>query len=435
MAGNGLPSSGQRFRAGVIGVLILIGMVAMVVVALNAPKGLPFAPHAFRKVAIDNAGDLNVGNDVRFAQVRVGRVDEISLVNGEAVVRVQLDDPDRKIFKDARTTITSRSGLGQKYLDIHPGSPAAGELGEDEVLPVTRADNAVQLLDLADVFDPTTQVAARTALRELGGGMIGQGPGLHDFFTSAHQLLPDMGTVSNVLAKDNGRDFTGMLRSVERLSARFQGRQQQIGELEGQLGTTFAAFNVDNGGALAKTLDVAPWAFVHTRHALTDLQQPLRDSTAALTELEPGTKALGDATPDLRGFLRDSPRPLDKVDSFADPAVPALGDLKDVTDEAVPFAHKLHELAEHAGPLAQTLGPYSPEISKWFTYTASALSDGDEAGHWLRVTLHLAPESGAGAFGLKDPIQSAKQYPGPGNAAKHRQRAGVLENVLPGGNK
>lgn len=427
MAGTG-HKRGARFRSGVIGALVFAGIGFSVYVALNAQTGvLPFTPLQFRTVAFDDVGDLQVGNEVRVAQVRIGRVDEIDLVGDEAHVRMQIDDTGYAIYRDATAEVTSRSGLGQQYLELRPGSPAAGRLGEDDVLPVANTENADQLLDLADVFDPATQDAARTALGELGNGAAGRGQDLRDFLSGAPEILSDLGTVARSLAVDDGRDLTAMLESLDGLAARFDGREQEIAELVGQLDTTLAAFDADGGAPLAATLDVAPESLSALRTALVDLQQPLRDTTSAMSVLEPGAVALGEATPDLRGVLTEAPGPLDRVPGVSDAAEPALSELRPVFTDARPVAPKLTELVASAHTPLQVLAPYAPEIAQWFTNASYALSDGDTAGHALRFTLLPRDENFTGAAGIPSPLRQGDPYPEPGEVPSQTSDGNVLD--------
>ncbi|MGQ0575699.1 MAG: MlaD family protein [Pseudonocardia sp.] len=420
MAATGLNARGARFRSGVIGVVILVFIGFALYIALNAQKGLPFVPHGYYKIAVSDAGDLTVGNDVRMNGNRVGRVNGIYLEDRVAIVEMQIDDVETRIFRNGTSEVVSRSGLGQKYLDVQPGTPESGELGQNETLPATPGKVSTQLLDLAQVFDPATQAAAQTTLRELGGGFAARGPDLADFATAAPEILPDLGTVSRSLSVDDGRDLTAMLRSLERLSSRFEGRAQEITELEEQLATTLAAFNADGGDALGRTLDAAPGALASTRGALVDLEQPLRDTNRAFTDIEPAAESLARAEPDLRGFLREAPGPLYKLPEASETGQPALRSLSSVMHDARPFAAKLRELGGFAADPLQTLRPYSPELAGWFSSAANALSDGDPAGHWLRFSVLPRIESVSGGGGFEDPLRQGDAYPGPGEVPDQR---------------
>lgn len=410
------PKRGARFRSGVIGLLMFVAAGFFLYVALTAQKGLPFAQHEFRTAAVSDTGDLAVGNDVRVGQVRIGRVDDITLADGVPQVRMQLDDAATKVFKDGSAAVTGRSGLGQQYLDLDIGTEQAGVLGEDDVLPVQRSRGAVQLLDLATVFDPATQDSTRSALAQLGNGAAGHGQDLADVAKAGPQILPSLGTTARSLSVDGGRDLTGMLQSLESLSSRFAGREQEISSLVGQLDTTFAAIDADKGTALGDTLDIAPEALPAARKALEDLQQPLASTNSAMTQLQTGSRSLGDATPDLRGVLVEAPQPLDKLPGVSDSAEPALGSLTPAVADARPVAPKVTQGVGFANTPLQVLAPYAPEIAQWFTSASSGLSDGDAAGHHLRFTLMVRPESFVGAAGLPDPTAASNPYPAPGQA-------------------
>lgn len=419
------PKRGARFRSGVIGVVLFVAAGFFLYVALNAQKGLPFEQHQFRTAAVSDTGDLQVGNDVRIGQVRVGRVDAIDLVDGVPQVRMQLDDGDTKVYRDGSAAVTGRSGLGQQYLDLDSGTAQTGELPEGEVLPVQRSRGAVQLLDLAKVFDPATQDAARSSLQQLGNGAAGHGQDIRDVTKAGPEILPDLGTTARSLSVDDGRDLTSMLQSLDSLSSRFAGREQEISSLVGQLDTTFAAVNADKGEALGATLDIAPEALPNTRKALEDLQQPLASTNSAMTQLQTGARSLGDATPDLRGVLVEAPKPLDKLPGVADKAEPALGALTPALADARPVAPKVTQAVDFANTPLQVLAPYSPEIAQWFTNASFALSDGDAAGHHLRFTLLPRSESVTGAAGVEDPMRSGDPYPAPG-ATPNQASQGIL---------
>ncbi|MBB2506580.1 MCE family protein, partial [Amycolatopsis echigonensis] len=140
---------------------------------------------------------------------------------------------------------------------------------------------------------------------------------LRDALGALPEELPDLGTVAGALATDGGKDLTGTLRALDSLSGRFTNRQQEISALVGQLKTTLDAVGVDGGKPLADVVDKAPDTLGKARGALQSLQAPLADAQAAMSSLKPGADALGQATPDVRGVLREGVPPLDKVPGVA----------------------------------------------------------------------------------------------------------------------
>lgn len=419
-----------------LGLIVVLIMIVSVYVAFKSSEGLPLRERSYAKAAFSDAGALRVGNEVRVNQRNVGRVDSIDLVDGQAVVTMQFDQP-RTVFRDGTAQILSRSGLGQVYVDVRTGDPSSGELAAEDPLPVAQTKAYTQLTDLITELDPGTRKSWTSAVRELGSGSAGHGKDLDDLLSGAPEMLTDLGNVSQSLVANDG-DFASMLSSLDRLSARFEGREQQISTLVGRLGRTFQAVAVDNGEPLRAGLDAAPSTQKDLRSALSSLDNPLDDTGAAMRSLASGSKSLGDATGDVRGFLRESGDPLGKVERFSDSAQPAFGALTQVMHDARPVAPMITHAFDSAQTPLTVLAPYAPEIAKWFSYATSALGDGDTAGHWLRFTLVPATDAVTTNLPVADPLTNSDPHPEPGEAPTQRAPQGPLggpAGVLQGGNR
>lgn len=400
-------------RSMLVGSVVLALFGASLYVANVAFKGLPGQSYTYAKMAFDEVGALMPGDDVRINSLRAGQVRSIELVDDAAVVEVQLDSGQR-VYRDARAAVRARSALGQKFVEVDPGSPTAGPLGAD-VIPVAQTLDSNELDDLLDVFDEPTRNAAAGTLREVGGGLTGRSEDLADAVAAAPELLRDLGEVSAAAAADE-TDLVGLMRSGERLAGRFSGREQHISQLIDQLDTTLRAVAVDGGVPLADTLRATPDTLTAARRAFDALEAPLATTKSAMTGLQPGAAALGAATPDLHGVLREAVAPLEKVPGVAEDAEPAVRDLTQTAADARPLAPKFATMLARARTPLEVLAPYSPEIGLWFTYTAEALSNGDQSGHYLRIAPLLAPETISGSVLVEDPTVHRNPYPAPGEA-------------------
>lgn len=426
----------SRTLQATLGLAVVLIMVVSTYVAFKSTEGLPLSEQSYAKAAFTDVGALRVGNEVRVNQHQVGRVAAIELRDGRAVVTMRFDG-NRPVYRNGSAEILSRSGLGQVYVDVRPGDPSAGTLAQGDVLPAGQTKDYTQLLDLITELDGETRQRAMSAVRQLGGGAAGHGRDLHALLASAPGMLTDLGDVSGALARGSGADFSSMLASLDRLSSRFEGRQQQITALVDQLGTTFDAFAIDGGQPLRDSLAAAPATQRTLRGALSAMDRPLADTGAAMRALRSGSRSLGEATPDLRGVLRESADPLQKVDGFADSARPAVRGLTGVMADARPVVPKLTKAVDTAQTPLSVLAPYAPEIAKWFSYATSALSDGDAAGHWLRFTLVPATDSVTTNLPFRDPLTNSDPYPEPGEAPTQRAPQAPLGDagLIEGGNR
>ncbi len=422
-----------KARSLLIGTVALACFTAAVYVGVNAHKGLPGAELTTFSAAFQDTGGLRAGDDVRIARVRAGRVDNVEMKDGTAVATIALDG-DRPIYKNATASVDSRSGLGQKIVNIDPGTPDAGELPENAVLPKERTTSAENLSDLLAVFDDPTRAALTNTLTQTGQGVGGHGQDVQDVVRNAPEILPDLGTVSRALTENNGQDLSHLLQAANSLSGRFAGRQEQISALTGDLGTTLRAVSADNSAPLRDTLDKAPDTLSAAREAMTALQPPLSDMDSATARLQPGARGLGDATPDLRGVLREAVPPLDGVPHVSEQAQPALDEITQTMTDARPFAPRAANALSNTNPVLTTLSPYAPEVMLFFENFADALSNGqagkgDPNNRHLRVTLMLHTQSVDGQLGIRDPFVARNPYPGPGAAEQDSTGSQPLPNT------
>jgi phospholipid/cholesterol/gamma-HCH transport system substrate-binding protein len=446
----------KKGRTALIGALVFAAAIALLAIALHSKTSIPGQQSRMARANFNNVGPLKVHDDARYHQVRVGQVLSVKENDDHATVLLQLN-PDRPIYNNAKAAVVNeRSGLGQLYVEVQPGTPSSGIRPPDKPIPESQTDGAHQLLGLLQVLKKPTRAALASSVQQLGGGLANHATDLRDFTSKAPHLLPDLGTTSASLAHNHGKDLTSMLHSLDDLSKSFAGQQRSLTTLAGQLDTTFSALNVDKGQPLSDTLDRAPSTLVDVRGALHDLQRPLNTTSEATEKIRPGAKDLATSTPDLLGVLREGQTPLGKVPRVAKQAVPALGDLTTVLHDARPVAPKVTQAVDYAHTPLGVLAPYSPEVAKWFSYASSALGSGDQAGHWLRVELQASTQSLDGILPIKDPLKQGNTdaYPKPkqsknerkspllgggssGNSKDHHQKSGLSLPKIPmllGGN-
>lgn len=404
-----------------IGSLTLLGAAAVTSFALTAQNGMPdYVPGVSRssvEAQFEDVGALRPGDDVRIANVRSGFVDSIELADGEPVVTMKLDD-GREVYKNATVSIGARSALGQKYVELDPGTPDAGEL--NGALPVQQTSGSVELDAVLDTFDPTTREATGSALREIGGGLSGRGKDLNDGLDGLDGNVNDLAVISRSLATDDGADLAQLLRTGDVLASSLKGQRGQLATLTENTGLALQALAVDDGARLAEILEQSPGTLRAVRGALESLDGPLADTEGAVRALRPGAEALAAALPDTRGLLRDAVAPLQKVPGVADDADVAVESLTPLLVDARPVVQQLGTAVTRAEAPLTTLAPYSPEALLFFSNASSAMSQRDGAGGWLRFYPVVNAENVVGNLPIRNPLLRRQPYPAPGEAPRHR---------------
>lgn len=124
-----------------VGLFVLMGMAAMVFLALKAANLASFGEHkGYTVIAkFDNIGGLKPRAPVRSAGVTVGRVRSISLdaKTYQGVVRLEID-AFIKFPKDTSAKILTSGLLGDQYIGLEPGYDEK-ELANGDVIRQTQS--------------------------------------------------------------------------------------------------------------------------------------------------------------------------------------------------------------------------------------------------------------------------------------------------------
>jgi phospholipid/cholesterol/gamma-HCH transport system substrate-binding protein len=408
--------SARRFLSGLgtLAVMLVIGYVAF-----TANQGrLPGTPVTTVRAAFTDVGQLQAGSEVRQNGITIGQVSAVQLVNGQPVVTMDVHG-GVPMYRDGYAGIWDQSALAQKFIELRAGNPASGPLG-DGTLPVGQTESTHDLVQVLDVFDPPTRAALGNALRQLGGGLAGYGPGLHGFIGSAPGVLSDVSELSTTLVSDR-TDLPGLLHTSDRLSSRFTGREYQWTELLHQTDETLRALGVDNGTPLGDTLTKLPGTLRAVRTALDDADQPLTDLASAAGDLRSGAHSLGRATPDVRGVFREAHAPLDRIPGVSDDAKPAVADLSRTFSDAQSLTPKLADALSSAAPPLKVLAPYAPDLGTFAFDLSNLIVDHDGWEHRLRIMAGAPSLPTLLVNQLKD---TNNPYPAPGQAIRDRDPNG-----------
>ncbi len=124
-----------------VGLFVLLGMAALLFLALKAANLASFGEHKGYTVSarFDNIGGLKPRAPVRSAGVTVGRVKSISLdaKTYQGVVRMEIDN-FVKFPKDTSAKILTAGLLGDQYVGLEPGADDK-ELAPGDVIRQTQS--------------------------------------------------------------------------------------------------------------------------------------------------------------------------------------------------------------------------------------------------------------------------------------------------------
>jgi len=133
-----------------VGIFVVIGIILLAYMSMKVGKlNLSSSKGYYIDVLFDSATGLARDVTVEVAGVEIGRVHDISLKDGKALVQLRIR-PDVEIKKDARAIIRTRGILGDKYVELIAGSASAPAIRSGERLtrtvPVTDMDSLMNVL-------------------------------------------------------------------------------------------------------------------------------------------------------------------------------------------------------------------------------------------------------------------------------------------------
>ncbi|MFI9510513.1 MCE family protein [Nocardia sp. NPDC052566] len=168
---------------------------------------------------------LRVGDDIRMAGVRVGRVDAIGF-DGDYRAKVDFRIQNRqRLTTTTKALVRYQNLIGQRYIALVPGSGGGQEMAPGSAIPLARTEPSFDVSALLSGFEPLFSVLQPDQINSLSETLIqalqGNDVSLSALITQAAQLAGTFGQRDQILG-----DVIGNLSSV------ISGLAHRSGELE-----------------------------------------------------------------------------------------------------------------------------------------------------------------------------------------------------------
>ena len=403
-----------------IGALTVIIVVLTVFLAYNANSGLPFTPTYKISVQVPNANTLVPGNEVRIGGVRVGQVEAIEPVpqdDGTATAKLDLKlDPEvEPLPTDSTVIVRSRSALGLKYLEIHPGDSDEG-LAVGSLLGLSAAQpEPVELDEVLDIFDEPTAVSIQTNLREFGNALAGRGGDLNSAIGELRPLVQRLLPVARLLAAPQ----TGLRRffpALAQAAAEVAPVAQTQASMFVALDDTFAALAGVSRPFIQETISESPPTELELISSGPRIRGFLANSALLFRDLRPGAAALAESAPALEAAAIAGAENLPGAPALnrrIPPVTAALLALNN-DDAARQGIDRLTQTQEILSPTLSFITPAQTVCN--YLYLAfrnlhSATSQGDALGRWQRFITFDPPSGGEGPNNEGSPASAPADGP------------------------
>ncbi|HZC12420.1 MAG TPA: MlaD family protein, partial [Thermoleophilaceae bacterium] len=350
------------------------------------------------------------GQTVRVAGVEIGKISDVEVEDGLAVVEVEIErEFEGVIREDATALLRPRTGLKDMLIEVDPGQ--GDVLAEGERISVGNTLPDVNPDEVISTLDADTRPYLRLLVSGAGKGLRGRGDDLAATLERLEPLHRDLARVTRASARR--RD------ALRRLVTSYGSLMQELGRHPAELrrlvsasGDVFEAITGEESN-ISEAVSRLPGTLRQTERTLARVEtlgDVLRPSLEALRapfrELVPTNAA-------LRPFLRETtPIVRDQIRPFARAGGPYLDDVEPAARD---LATASPDLTKALGELNRffNMGAYNPGGAEpprvvggndlrqegflyWLAWTAnngvSLFSTADAQGVYRRLTIcGLAP--------------------------------------------
>lgn len=222
-----------------LGMFVSIGLLLFVFTIYFVGRQRNFFGSTFQISSLfKTVNGLKEGNNVRFAGINVGTVNEIKLLTDTSVMVVLIirKEVQQFIKTDATATIGSDGLMGDRVLIIAPGSSAAATVKNNDQLISKKAVDMDDIMcsvkasvDNAGII--TNQLAAFSFKMNNGKGSLSQLISDEEFSNSLKSTLLNLQTSSNEFAKFTSKMNSGDLgKALDSTMANIQGATKGLNE-------------------------------------------------------------------------------------------------------------------------------------------------------------------------------------------------------------
>jgi hypothetical protein len=309
-----------------------------------------------------------------------------------AQVVLQLDTADGRVPVDSTATISPRSLLGLKYVELHYGS-SRRVIADGGLLPAAQTSVPVQYDDINKLFDGRTRRAVQADLRGYGDVLAGRGSSLNDTFAVLPRLLGVLRPVAGYLSDPR----SGLSRFLGALGGFFRSLAPVAGvnaRLFGEQASTFEAIS-RSARDLEDTIRFSPGSLEVSTSSLRAQQPFLVDLTRFSRFMVPATASLRRALPVLDPALEAGIRVLPRTPGMNVRLRGVFVALRNLArDPGTNIAvNGLRQTVSTLNPVVRYLGPFVTVCNSWnymWAELADVVSEGTTLGNAQRALIMFA---------------------------------------------
>ena len=257
------------------------------------------------KAVFSDVTGLNTGDDIRISGVRVGSVKSIDIYERSSALVTFDVDADSELNQATNATIRYRNLVGQRYIALTQGAGSDTVLEEDDTIPLSRTEPALDLTVLFNGFKPLFAALSPEDVNKLSYEIIQvfQGEG-----GTVESLLQSTASVTNALA-DRDKIIGQLIDNLNDVLVIVGDRDQELSDLIVQLQQFVSGLKDDRQAILGSLHDISALS-VQTADLVDQARAPLTRDIGQLRRL---AATLDRNQPEIDKALQILPLKLQKI--------------------------------------------------------------------------------------------------------------------------
>jgi len=368
-------------------------MIACFVLLLKLSDGLPALGDRYTvKTILPTSGaQLVPGARVTLGGVAVGNVGSVERRGAGALVELELHEKSAyPLPSDSQVQLRQRTALGENYIALLWGT-SKDSLADGGVIPISQAEEAVDVDDLLSVLKGRTRTRVRQLLRTTAATLGGRGKDLNQLLDGTGGTLEHGGGAVRQLVRDQVQ--------IAQISAQLGDLASTIGERGEDIDLVARESQValraiaDKDDRVRDLLNVLPGTLDQMRTTsgtlgrVSDQAAPvLGELATAVREVRPAARRLLPAATEGRSLVREIGATAPKLETV-------LAKARKLSPPTVRTLPRLRAVLCDVNPMLRYLQPYVKDVLNTLTGLNSATNAYDAIGHTIRLAPVLSDNS------------------------------------------
>jgi phospholipid/cholesterol/gamma-HCH transport system substrate-binding protein len=293
------------------------------------------------------------GQTVRVAGVQIGDIGQVTLNEGRAIVRMDIDPHYKQGFirQDATALLRPKTGLKDMFIELNPGTYKAPPARNGFTIPVNNTLPDVNPDEVLSTLDSDTRDYLKLLINGLGEGLNGRGGDLQNVFTRFEPTYRDLARFTGALSQRR-QNLRHLIHSLRLLNAELANNGQDLTQLVTASNDVFRAFASEQG---------------HLRRTVRDLPPALRQATVTLGKVQRFANVLRPTADRLRPAVRAITPANQATRSLALETTPIVRDqIRPFVREARPLVTQLIQPSDELADATPDLRGTFRQLNKWF---------------------------------------------------------------------